>query len=132
MKRAFFVIILLLTAAIVPVSPVIAAEPASAVSRVTTSFDIRYTGAVLKRVSRLMSEGFQSAQVDSLLKEIMAMPTERPNSWHYQVKSRGQVHQLQVRALVDDLGMIDLDFATDATLAARIRATVDEYLSRHN
>ena len=35
----------------------ISAEPAANISRVTTSFDFRYTEAVLKRVSRLLSSG---------------------------------------------------------------------------
>jgi hypothetical protein len=110
----------------------IGAEPVSAASRVTTSFDVRYTEAVLQKVSRLLADGFKAEQVHTLLKEIDAMKAETPLAWTYQVSYRGKVRELQIRALVDDLGMIDLDFATDAELAAQIRSAVDGYLNRRN
>ena len=36
-----------------------------------------------------------------------------------------------IRALLDDLGMIDLDFATTPELAPAVRSAVDSYLNGH-
>jgi fructose-bisphosphate aldolase class 1 len=126
------VMIMVLLSSIYIDNAAISADPAPAVSRVITSFDLRYTGAVLHRVSRLLSGGFGSEQADTLLKEIEAMRAEAPMAWHFSVTYKGRPCDLQIRALVDELGMIDLDFATDPELATQIRATVDSYLSRRN
>ena len=127
-----FLLIMLINVSIVVDSAAIAAEPSATVSRVTTSFDVRYTEAVLERVSRLVSEGFKAGQVHSLMVEVDAMKAETPQAWKYQVVYKGRARELQIRALVDELGMIDLDFATDPELAAQIRTVVDAYLSRRN
>jgi hypothetical protein len=129
--RLFFMI-MLLSAPILANRVALSADAPPAISRVTTSFDLRYTGAVLNRVSRLLSAGFKAQQVDTLLKEIDAMKAETPQAWTFNVVHKGKVRELQVRALVDDLGMIDLDFATDSELAAEIRIAVDSYLNRRN
>jgi hypothetical protein len=108
------------------------AEPGPGISRVTTSFDFRYTGPVLRRVARLFSDGFESNEADALLKELEGIRPESPMAWNYRVVYKEKTYQLQIRALVDDLGMIDLDFATDPELAAQIRSAVDGYLNRRN
>jgi hypothetical protein len=129
--RIILLIMVLLSSSIVN-RVAIPSENAVAVSRVTTSFDVRYTEAVLQKVSRLLSEGFKADQVRSLLREIDAMKAETPQAWTYSVIYKGKAHQLQIRALLDDLGMIDLDFATDPELAVPIRNAVDAYLGRRN
>ena len=42
---------------------------------------------------------------------------------------KGKAQQLEIRALMDDLGMIDLDFATGSDAAPAVRAAVDGYLN---
>jgi len=125
-----FLVILLLFTPIYIDQVSIGAEPPGGVSRVTTSFDLRYTEAVLKRVSRVLSGGLDGPQIDTLLREINAMKAETPMAWHFTVTYKNLARNLEIRALVDDLGMIDLDFATDAELAAAIRTAVDGYLNR--
>jgi hypothetical protein len=111
---------------------VFGAESVAGIVRVTTSFDFRYTGPVLRRVARLFSDGFESSQAEALLKELEGIRAESPMAWNYRVVYKRKVYQLQIKALVDDLGMIDLDFATDPELAAQIRGAVDGYLNRRN
>jgi hypothetical protein len=112
--------------------PDFALAQAPAPVRITTSFDVKHADAVLKRVARLFSAGFTRAQADQLAQAIYAMKAELPMSWDFQVTYQGQPHPLQVRALLDDLGMVDLDFATSPQLAPAVRAAVDGYLNSLN
>lgn len=124
--------IVLLSAAIVPVFPVLAAAQSVAGTRVTTSFDVKHAGAVLKKVSKLFSAGFGREQTEQLTRAINDMKAEVPMSWEFQVIYQGSSYSLQVRALLDDLGMVDLDFATAPQLAPAVRAAVDGYLNGLN
>jgi hypothetical protein len=126
------VTIMLLSAAIVPVFPIIAAAQGAASTRVTTSFDVKHAGAVLKKVSKLFSAGFGREQTEQLTRAINEMKAEVPMSWEFQVIYQGSSYSLQVRALLDDLGMVDLDFATAPQLAPAVRAAVDGYLNGLN
>ena len=124
--------IMLLSAAIVPVFPAMAATEGAGSTRVTTSFDIKHAGAVLKKVSKLFSGGFGREQTEQLTRAINGMKAEVPMSWEFQVIYQGSSYSLQVRALLDDLGMVDLDFATAPQLAPAVRAAVDGYLNGLN
>ncbi len=97
--------------------------------RVTTSFDARHVGAVLRQVSKLFESGFQRSQADALAHEIDALRADQPRAWDFQVIWRGGERPLKVRALLDDLGNVDLDFSTTPDLAPQIRRGVDGYLN---
>lgn len=97
--------------------------------RVTTSFDVRHVAAVLRQVSKLFDKGFPRAQADQLAHEIEALKADQPRVWDYQVAKGGETRPLRIRALIDDLGNVDLDFATTPDLAPRIRRGVDGYLN---
>ncbi len=97
--------------------------------RVTTSFDVRHVGAVLRQVSKLFESGFQRPQADQLAREIDALKADQPKVWDFQVAWQGGSRPLRIRALLDDLGNVDLDFSTTPDLAPRIRRGVDGYLN---
>ena len=101
-------------------------------SRITTSFEVKHTEAILKRIAKLFSGGFQKGDAERLSAEIHGMHSDQPREWTFSVVYQGQTYQLQVRALLDDLGMVDLDFATDKALAPEVRTAVDGYLNARN
>lgn len=104
---------------------VMAAEPV----RVTTSFDAKYAPAVLRQVSRLFTAGFGSAEVSRVEQDIAALKADQPKAWQFTVEYKGKSEPLEVRALMDDLGMIDLDFSASPDAAPALRAAVDNYLN---
>lgn len=99
--------------------------------RVTTSFDVKYASAVLHQVAKLFAGGFDRGAADQVSREIDALKADQPKIWQFTVQYQGKPHGLQIRALLDDLGMIDLDFATTPELAHALRTSVDGYLNGH-
>lgn len=99
--------------------------------RITTSFDVRYASAVLHQVSRLYSSGFGAAEVSRVDQDIAALKPDQPRSWQFGVRYKGKPESLEIRALLDDLGMIDLDFSASPDAAPALRAAVDSYLNSH-
>jgi len=120
--------ILSLSALLFLVEPIKAADSV----RITTSFEAKYTEAVLRQVAKVVNSGFSRGDADRLAREIDGMKADQPMVWQLQVGYQGGTHPLQVRALLDDLGMVDLDFTTTAALAPALRAAVDGYLNAHN
>ena len=104
---------------------VAAADPV----RVTTSFDVKYASAVLHQVSRLYSAGFGAAEVSQVDHDIAALKPDQPKTWQFGVQYKGKPQSLEIRALLDDLGMIDLDFSASPDAAPALRAAVDSYLN---
>lgn len=127
-KAAFIVAIMTISAAIVGDIQMRAATAADA-ARVTTSFDVKYAPAVLKQVSKLFSSGFGPAEVSRVNQDINGLRPDVPKVWQFNVQYKGSAEQLEIRALLDDLGMIDLDFATGSDAAPAVRAAVDGYLN---
>ncbi len=97
--------------------------------RVTTSFDVKYANAVLHQVSRLFTAGFGVAEVNRVDQEIGALKADQPKTWQFTVQFKGKPEPLEIRALMDDLGMIDLDFSASPDAAPAVRAAVDNYLN---
>jgi len=97
--------------------------------RVTTSFDVRFSSAVLHQVAHLFAGGFGRAEADRLSQEIDGLKADQPRAWHFEVQYQGKAESLEIRALMDDLGMIDLDFAASPDAAHAVRAAVDTYLN---
>jgi hypothetical protein len=106
-------------------------RPAAAADavRVTTSFDVKYAAGVLRQVSKLFGSGFAQPEVSRVEQDINQLKPDVPKVWQFNVQYKGQPEQLEIRALMDDLGMIDLDFAAGADAAPAVRAAVDGYLS---
>jgi hypothetical protein len=125
---AVFAVNMLLIASIV-LNP---AQAGEALVRITTSFELKHTEAVLKRVAKVFSSGFERAEAEHLAAEIATMPADVPKSWEFTTLYKGSSQPLKVKALVDDLGMVDLDFATTAGVAPLVRAAVDGYLNSRN
>ena len=97
--------------------------------RVTTSFDVKYASAVLRQVTKVFSGGFGPAEASRVDQDINGLKPDVPKVWQFAVQYKGKPQQLEIRALMDDLGMIDLDFATSAEAAPAVRAAVDGYLN---
>ena len=95
----------------------------------TTSFDVKYAPAVLRLVARVPTGGFGKGELERITHEIDGLRADQPKSWRLVVQYQGQPQPLEIRALLDDLGMIDLDFATTPGLAPAIRTAVDGYLN---
>lgn len=127
-KSALIVAIIALFGAIVGDFRAHRASAADA-ARVTTSFDVKYAPAVLKQVSKLFSSGFGQAEVGRVNQDINGLKPDVPKVWQFNVQYKGNAEQLEIRALLDDLGMIDLDFATGSDAAPAVRAAVDGYLN---
>jgi hypothetical protein len=102
---------------------------ASDAVRVTTSFDVKYAGGVLRQVAKLYSSGFGQAEAGRVEQDINALKPDQPKVWQFNVQYKGKAGSLEIRALMDDLGMIDLDFAAGADAAPAVRASVDGYLN---
>ena len=105
--------------------PAYAADPV----RVTTSFDVKYADAVLHQVTRLFTAGFGSAEANQVAHDIDALKPDQPKVWQFTVQYQGKTEPLEIRALMDDLGMIDLDFAASPAAAPAVRAAVVGYLN---
>jgi hypothetical protein len=97
--------------------------------RVTTSFDVKYAPAVLRLVARVPAGGFGKGELERITHEIDTLRADQPKTWRLTVQYQGQPQPLEIRALLDDLGMIDLDFASSPALAPAIRTAVDGYLN---
>jgi len=97
--------------------------------RVTTSFDVKYASGVLKQVTKVYSSGFGQAEASKVEQDINGLKPDQPKVWQFAVQYKGKAQQLEIRALMDDLGMIDLDFATGSEAAPAVRAAVDGYLN---
>ena len=97
--------------------------------RVTTSFDVKYASAVLRQVSKVFGSGFGHPEIARVEQDINGLKADEAKVWQFSVQYRGKAEQLEIRALMDDLGMIDLDFAAGADAAPAVRAAVDGYLN---
>lgn len=100
--------------------------------RITTSVELKHVQPLLRRVARLTEKGFGRAEADRVSAEIRAMPANQPRSWSFQIQYEQGNYPLEVRALLDELGTVDLDFATQGSLTAAVRNEVDTYLNAHN
>ncbi len=128
LKNGLFAAILALMGAISGYMGAVSAAPGDAV-RVTTSFDVKYASAVLRQVSKVFGAGFGQAEATRVEQDINGLKTDVPKVWQFNVQYKGKAEQLEIRALMDDLGMIDLDFASGADAAPAVRAAVDSYLN---
>jgi hypothetical protein len=98
-------------------------------TRVTSSFEYRYAGPVLTRVARIFSGGFARADAERLVNELKTLPADQPKTWEFQVRYKGQLYPLQIHVLLDDLGTLDMDFATSPEVAPKLRSVVDSYIN---
>ncbi|MGD9596967.1 MAG: hypothetical protein AB7G76_10355 [Steroidobacteraceae bacterium] len=102
------------------------AQSAPGSERVTVDIELESCGKVLRRVARLFSAGFTRKEADRLARTIDAQATDVTGQWTYQVTSDDGAATLTVRALVDELSMVDLDFVTTPALAGRIRKALGD------
>ncbi|HUN68949.1 MAG TPA: hypothetical protein VMU46_09140 [Burkholderiales bacterium] len=125
-RRSSLIMVLMSTIAVFCMSSS-AAAPAPV--RVTTSFDVKYASAVLHQVSRVYGAGFGAAEINRVNQDIAALKPDQPKTWQFAVQFKGTPQSLEIRALLDDLGMIDLDFSASPDAAPALRTAVDTYLN---
>ena len=112
-----------------PDQPPAASDSASALVRVTSSFEVTHAGAVLKQVAKLFSTGFVRRDAEQVARLIDALASEQSQSWEFSGVRKGVSYPLRVRARIDEFGMLDLDFFTTPPMAPSVRGAVDGYLN---
>jgi hypothetical protein len=110
-------------------APAADAAPAPAPVRVSSSFELKHAGAVLKQVAKLFSAGFVRKDAERVAAEIDAQPAEQSQTWDFTAVRKGKSYLLRVRARPDEFGDLDLDFFSPPEIAAAVRGAVDHYLN---
>ena len=105
--------------------------PDPSLVRVTSSVESKYANAMLRQVAKLFSAGFSRREAESIAHQIDALPADQKQLWEFQVVYKGVGYSLQIRARVDDFGMLDLDFYVPAAIAKPVRSAVDDFLNKH-
>jgi hypothetical protein len=103
--------------------------PTPALVRVSSSFEIKHAGAVLKQVAKLFSAGFVRKDAERVAAEIDAQPAEQSRVWEFSAVRKGKSYALRVRARPDEFGDLDLDFFSPPEIATEVRRAVDRYLN---
>ncbi len=110
-------------------APASTAAPELALVRITTSFDVKHAQAVLKQVAKLMHAGFVRHDAERVAHDIDALPADQIRRWEFLATYKHQDYPLQIRARLDDFGMLDLDFFCAPSVAGAVRGAVDGYLN---
>ncbi|HEX2789413.1 MAG TPA: hypothetical protein VHN17_03225 [Steroidobacteraceae bacterium] len=113
------------------IAPTVApdAAPTPALVRVSSSFEVKHAGAVLKQVAKLFSAGFVRKDAERVAAEIDAQPAEQSRSWDFSALYKGNRYALRVRARLDEFGDLDMDFFSAPEISAAVRGAVDRYLN---
>jgi len=109
--------------------PDTASAPAPAQVRVTSSFEVKYAAAVLKQVAKLFRAGFIRKDAELMARDIDLLPADQSRRWEFTVTYKHDRLPLQMRARLDDFGMLDLDFFCAPAIAGAVRGAVDGYLN---
>jgi hypothetical protein len=110
-------------------APVASAAPAESLVRITSSFEVKHAAAVLKRVAKLMHAGFVRKDAEAVAHDIDALPADQSRRWEFTATYKHADYPLQIRARLDDFGMLDLDFFCAPAVAGAVRGAVDNYLN---
>ena len=97
--------------------PVVAQAPV----RVTASVELPQLKPFLQRIAKSCTKGYTRDEANRLAGEINALATEKSGDWEFATVCKGETQTLKVRAMVDELSRVELDFLTSATLATEIR-----------
>jgi hypothetical protein len=106
-----------------------AESPAVPSVRITSSFDVKYAAAVLRQVAKLMHAGFVRRDAEQVARDIEQMPADQSRHWDFLTTYKHVDYPLQIRARLDDFGMLDLDFFCAPAVAGAVRSAVDGYLN---
>jgi hypothetical protein len=99
--------------------------------RVTSSLESKYAAAMLRQVARLFSAGFARRDAEMVAHQIDVLPADQKQLWQFAPLYKGVSYRLQIRARVDDFGMLDLDFYVPEPLSKPVRSAVDDFLNKH-
>jgi hypothetical protein len=105
------------------------AAPTPELVRVSSSFELKHAGSVLKQVAKLFSAGFVRKDAERVAAEIDAQPAEQSRSWDFTAVRKGKSYLLRVRARPDEFGDLDLDFFSPPEISSEVRRAVDRYLN---
>ncbi|MEP7314824.1 MAG: hypothetical protein ABI859_19740 [Pseudomonadota bacterium] len=87
----------------------------------TASVEMPQLRPFLQRIAKSCSKGYTRDEANRLAGDINALATEKAGTWEFTAVCKGETQSLKVRALVDELSRVELDFLTSATLATEIR-----------
>lgn len=104
-------------------------DTAPALVRITSSFEVKHAAAVLKQVAKLFRAGFVRKDAEEVAKDIDLLPADQSRRWEFTVTYKRVSYPLQIRARLDDFGMLDLDFFCAPAAAGAVRTKVDGYLN---
>ena len=110
-------------------APVETTPREAALVRITSSFDVKYAAAVLRQVAKLMHAGFVRRDADQVAHDIEQLPADQSRWWEFLATYKRVGYPLQIRARLDDFGMLDLDFFCAPAVAGAVRSAVDGYLN---
>ena len=101
----------------------LAAGPVAAQApvRVTASVELPQLRPFLQRIAKACTKGYTREEANRLAGDINALATEKSGEWEFATMCKGEMQSLKVRAMVDELSRVELDFLTSATLATEIR-----------
>jgi hypothetical protein len=105
------------------------APPTPALVRVSSSFEIKHAGAVLKQVAKLFSAGFVRKDAERVAAQIDGQAAEQSRVWEFTAVRKGKSYALRVRARPDEFGDLDLDFFSPPEISSDVRSAVDRYLN---
>jgi hypothetical protein len=112
------------------VAPALAGPaPEPALVRITSSFDVKHAQAVLRQVAKLMHAGFVRHDAERVAHDIDSLPADQTRRWEFLATYKHEDYPLQIRARLDDFGMLDLDFFCAPSVAGAVRGAVDGYLN---
>lgn len=103
--------------------------PPPVLVRITSSFDVKHAQAVLRQVAKLMHAGFVRHDAEQVAHDISSLPADEIRRWEFLATYKHQSSPLQIRARLDDFGMLDLDFFCAPAVAGAVRGAVDGYLN---
>lgn len=105
-----------------------AAQPSRAQEpvRVSASIEQERVESALKRASRVFSSGFGRREAEAIAREIDALPAEGERSWTFEVRVGDSTSTLRLRALLDNMSVVDLDFLVAPDVAPKLRKALDE------
>lgn len=98
----------------------------SDLSEASTNFDLENVRPFLLRVSKRV-EGFGTAEIDTVVREITEMPVDGEREWHFEVEHEGTHVSLHIRVFMDDLETPDVYFFTSPELAASIQSEMESF-----
>lgn len=94
--------------------------------RVSASIELERVETALKRAARVFSSGFGRREAEAVAQDIDSLPAEGERRWTFEVRVGDRASTMQLRALLDNMSVVDLDFVVSPEVAPKLRKALDE------